>query len=252
MAGHQCCSNPPTLDPTAGAGHVEQLCGLSTYVTGSPNAKHAIILISDIFVYNGFMLEAKSLDLFIVGSGTPVILGSCNNLLLVHCCSYLYLWNPSSVSPPGSPNSNYYIFESFTISTYSFRTNTLKEIDDNEFPYNFDSDTQGVTLNGAPHWVLRREYDREVNSKSLTMVLVYFDPAKEHFYELPLPCMLDKHSEFELGVLGGCLSLSYCYHNGSHFETWVMKKYGVEESWEKLFVIPYFEEHLRPVFHQKQ
>ena len=49
MAGHQCCSNPPTLDPSAGAGHVEQLCGLSTYVTGSPNAKHAIILISDIF-----------------------------------------------------------------------------------------------------------------------------------------------------------------------------------------------------------
>nr|XP_023891731.1 endo-1,3;1,4-beta-D-glucanase-like [Quercus suber] len=51
MAGHQCCSNPPTLDPSAGAGHVEQLCGLSTYVTGSPNAKHAIILISDIFGY---------------------------------------------------------------------------------------------------------------------------------------------------------------------------------------------------------
>ncbi|XP_050241390.1 F-box/kelch-repeat protein At3g23880-like [Quercus robur] len=245
----------------------------------------------NIIDYNGFMLEAKSLDSFIVGRETPEILGSCNNLLLVYCCFYLYLWNPSSgthdmfeldydstdyscgvlmcglgydsssddykavlvshtESPPGSPNNDYYTLESFSISTYSFRTNTLKEIDDNEFPYNFDSDTQGVTLNGAPHWVLRREeYNTEVNYNSIAMVLVYFDPAKEHFYELPLPCMLDKHYEFELGVLGGCLSLTCDDYDpsGSHFETWVMKKYGVEESWEKLFVIPYFEEHLRPL-----
>ena len=70
-------------------------------------------------------------------------------------------------------------------------------------------------MNGAPHWVLRREeYNTEVNSKSLKVALVYFDPAKEHFFELPLPYMLDKYSEFELrvlefklGVLGGCLSI---------------------------------------------
>ena len=133
------------------------------------------------------------------------------------------------------------------ISHYSFRTNTWKDIGYGDFPYKFYFETQGVTLNGAPHWVLpREEYDMEFNSKSVTVVLVYFDPAKEDFYELPLPCMLDKDSKFELGVLGGCLSLTYD-PNGSHFETWVMKKYGVEESWEKLFVIPYFEEHLRPL-----
>ncbi|XP_075654670.1 uncharacterized protein LOC142624804 [Castanea sativa] len=190
----------------------------------------------NIIDYNGFMLEAKSLDLFIVGSETPEILGSCNNLLLVYYRFYLYLWNPSSgthdmfeldyditghfcgllmcglgydsssddykavlvsysASPTVSPNGYYDSLEYFSISTYSFRTNTLKKIDNNEFPYNFDSHTQGVTLNGAPHWVLRREeYNAEVNSKSLKVALVYFDPAKEHFYELPLPCILDKHS----------------------------------------------------------
>ena len=138
------------------------------------------------------------------------------------------------------------------ISHYSFRTNTWKDIDYSDFPYNFYFDTQGVTLNGAPHWVLRREeYDMEAYSKSVTVVLVYFDPAKEDFYELPLPCMLDKDSKFELGVLGGCLSLTYD-PNGSHFETCVMKKYGVEESWEKLFVIPYFEERLRPLCFTKK
>ncbi|XP_050241391.1 F-box/kelch-repeat protein At3g23880-like [Quercus robur] len=236
--------------------------------------------------YNGFMLEVKSLDFPPRYEGiTPEIFGSCNDFLLVYCRPHLYLWNPSSgthnmfelyyhidtdnilmcglgydsssddykavfvshlVSPPGSPNSGY-SFESIFISHYSFRTNTWKDIDYSDFPYNFYFDTQGVTLNGAPHWVLRREeYDMEAYSKSVTVVLVYFDPAKEDFYELPLRCMLDKDSKFELGVLGGCLSLTYD-PNGSHFETWVMKKYGVEESWEKLFVIPHFEERLRPL-----
>ena len=56
----------------------------------------------------------------------------------------------------------------------------MKKFDDNEFPYNFDSITQRVALNGAPHWVLRREeYNTEVNSKSLKVALVYFDPAKD-------------------------------------------------------------------------
>ncbi|KAE8076948.1 hypothetical protein FH972_015565 [Carpinus fangiana] len=51
MSGPQCCSNPPTLNPSAGAGHVEQLGGLSSYVSGSPDSKLAILLISDVFGY---------------------------------------------------------------------------------------------------------------------------------------------------------------------------------------------------------
>ncbi|XP_050281700.1 endo-1,3;1,4-beta-D-glucanase-like [Quercus robur] len=42
---------PPTLNRNAGAGHVEQLGGLSTYVSGSPNSKLAILLISDVYGY---------------------------------------------------------------------------------------------------------------------------------------------------------------------------------------------------------
>ncbi|XP_048136184.1 endo-1,3;1,4-beta-D-glucanase-like [Rhodamnia argentea] len=51
MSGPQCCENPPTLDPSSGAGHVEQLGGLDAYVIGSPDSKLAIILLSDIFGY---------------------------------------------------------------------------------------------------------------------------------------------------------------------------------------------------------
>jgi hypothetical protein len=49
MSGPQCCSNPPTLDRSAGAGHVVQLGGLSSYVSGSPDSNLAVLLISDIF-----------------------------------------------------------------------------------------------------------------------------------------------------------------------------------------------------------
>ncbi|KAF5465614.1 hypothetical protein F2P56_015599 [Juglans regia] len=51
MSGPQCCSNPPTLNPSAGTGHVEQLGGLSSYISGSPNSKLAVLLISDVFGY---------------------------------------------------------------------------------------------------------------------------------------------------------------------------------------------------------
>ncbi|XP_015888254.1 endo-1,3;1,4-beta-D-glucanase-like [Ziziphus jujuba] len=52
MSGPQCCSNPPVLDRSGGAGHVEKLAGLDTYVTGSPDSKLAILLISDVFGYD--------------------------------------------------------------------------------------------------------------------------------------------------------------------------------------------------------
>lgn len=52
MSGPQCCSNPPTLDPNSGAGHVEKFAGLDTYISGSPDSKLSILLISDVFGYD--------------------------------------------------------------------------------------------------------------------------------------------------------------------------------------------------------
>ncbi|XP_030476286.1 endo-1,3;1,4-beta-D-glucanase-like [Syzygium oleosum] len=51
MSGPQCCENPPTLDPSSGPGHVEQLGGLDAYIVGSQDSKLAIVLLSDIFGY---------------------------------------------------------------------------------------------------------------------------------------------------------------------------------------------------------
>lgn len=51
MAGPQCCAHPPTLNPSVGAGHVEKVGGLDTYVSGSPDSKLAILLVSDVYGY---------------------------------------------------------------------------------------------------------------------------------------------------------------------------------------------------------
>ncbi|XP_062097155.1 endo-1,3;1,4-beta-D-glucanase-like [Humulus lupulus] len=52
MAGVQCCSNPPTLDPNSGLGYLEELGGLKTYISGSSSdSKSAVLLISDVFGY---------------------------------------------------------------------------------------------------------------------------------------------------------------------------------------------------------
>lgn len=49
--------NPPTLNPSSGAGHLEQLGGLNTYVTGSPHSKLAVLFITDVYGYEAPLLR---------------------------------------------------------------------------------------------------------------------------------------------------------------------------------------------------
>ncbi|KAK7363688.1 hypothetical protein VNO77_05839 [Canavalia gladiata] len=52
MAGAECYSNPPILNATSGAGHVQNIGGRSCYVTGSIHLfRVCIILVSDVFGY---------------------------------------------------------------------------------------------------------------------------------------------------------------------------------------------------------
>ncbi|XP_057485482.1 endo-1,3;1,4-beta-D-glucanase-like [Actinidia eriantha] len=52
MSGPQCCENPPTLSSSYGTGHVEELGGLKSYVSGSPESKIAVLLVSDVYGYD--------------------------------------------------------------------------------------------------------------------------------------------------------------------------------------------------------
>ncbi|KAL3507988.1 hypothetical protein ACH5RR_033370 [Cinchona calisaya] len=51
MSGPMCFSNPPKLSSTSGAGKVEEIAGIQTYVSGSPDTHKAILLVADAFGY---------------------------------------------------------------------------------------------------------------------------------------------------------------------------------------------------------
>ncbi|KAL2339137.1 hypothetical protein Fmac_013583 [Flemingia macrophylla] len=51
MSGGECCSNPPTLDPCCGAGHVDKVAGVDSYLAGSPHSKVAVLMVTDVFGY---------------------------------------------------------------------------------------------------------------------------------------------------------------------------------------------------------
>ncbi|CAJ1941220.1 unnamed protein product [Sphenostylis stenocarpa] len=49
MVGSECYSNPPLLNASSGVGYVTNIGGVSSYVTGSPLAILAILLVSDVY-----------------------------------------------------------------------------------------------------------------------------------------------------------------------------------------------------------
>ncbi|KAB1214271.1 hypothetical protein CJ030_MR5G023184 [Morella rubra] len=199
-------------------------------------------------------------------------LGSCNGLLLLsrgRPGDDLFIWNPCSgkkkkVSCPDcfvlglykisisglaydSSSEDYKaVFGAWSINygyrgilLYAFRTNTWKVIYRKGLPFMCDhSSEQGATVNGAPHWLFgRRDILKLIDDRSIA----YFDPAEEKFRKLSLPA--DREAIFDtiaLGALGGCLSVTYydslVVGGRNMSETWVMREYGIEESWMKLFV----------------
>ncbi|OVA20844.1 F-box associated domain [Macleaya cordata] len=114
-------------------------------------------------------------------------------------------------------------------------------------PYNFFTygGVIGVLVNGALHWIASRHVEGSEASK----VIVSFDIGDEIFHELPLPNGLDDKMEINVGVLGGGLCLLGNLYKVC-VDVWVMKDYGVIESWTKLFTIPHHRtciHYLRPI-----
>lgn len=88
-----------------------------------------------------------------------------------------------------------------------------------------------AVVNGRLHWVsLPRRYH-------LGRSLVSFDLADEQFREIPKPEFGSlSRCNYHLVILDGCLSAAaYCSYG--KMEIWVMKEYGVRESWVKRFNI---------------
>ncbi|GMI66269.1 F-Box Protein92 [Hibiscus trionum] len=101
------------------------------------------------------------------------------------------------------------------------------------FPFHFMWQKSQILVHGKLHWI---SYPDKNNATNLIMS---FDLANEQFLEVPLPdCMISWDRQFhELVVLRGCLSAVSFEDDNEELEIWVMKEYGVRESWVKEFSI---------------
>ncbi|CAK8564445.1 unnamed protein product [Lathyrus sativus] len=116
------------------------------------------------------------------------------------------------------------------VKIYTMRTDVWKTL--TSMPYALCcARTMGVFLSGALHWVVTR--DLEPDSLDL---IVAFDLRFEVFREVKLPANVDGKFDMDVAVLRGMLCM--IENRGSRgFDVWVMREYGLVESWCKLFTV---------------
>ncbi|XP_030967226.1 F-box protein CPR1-like [Quercus lobata] len=199
------------------------------------------------------------------------IVGSCNGLLCLADLVYgnvIYLWNPSVrkfkklpdpclgnskfvkmgfayhsenndykvvriLSPPSSPQ----VVEVYTLSLGSWRRFEVSLGANGVYYYFRRSLLPTPFVSGALHWIAGEgeEYPKD-------RMIVSFDVNSEKFRKLALPPghIIDaKNLETHISSFKGKLAFIRSEYPGRVFSIWVMREYGVVDSWTKLFVVPF-------------
>ncbi|XP_057426581.1 F-box/kelch-repeat protein At3g23880-like [Lotus japonicus] len=114
---------------------------------------------------------------------------------------------------------------------YTFGESYWTTIQDLPFDPNNLCECQ-IFVNGNLHWLTNRR------DGSLKLVIISFDVEKETYGEVLLPPKLDgKIRDLDLHVSNNYLYVWQFSHK-SNYVLWLMKEYGVQESWTKLMIIP--------------
>ncbi|XP_071727486.1 F-box/kelch-repeat protein At3g06240-like [Rutidosis leptorrhynchoides] len=117
--------------------------------------------------------------------------------------------------------------EIYTIGTRKWRNLSLGHL-----TYSLDG-LNGTFLNNHVHWNIRHYEDTSENICS-------FNIDNETFQLFPSPPVsLDENTYTNriLGVVKGCLCYSYYTRTTCEITIWVMKEYGIENSWQKEVLI---------------
>lgn len=198
------------------------------------------------------------------------VVGSCNGLLCLSDALYndaLYIYNPFARKYQELPKSMQYLHQElvfgfgFHPTTMEYKVVKIIYYKNSDRCYrrtfritNMNSEVQIFTLGsstwrsmgkaahhllqgpsqvlvkGRLHWVT---WPRRYKRRSI----ISFDLADEQFQEVPTPdCYTLNKRKYHLVVLGGCLAAAV-YSNFGKLEIWVMREYGVKESWIKKFNI---------------
>jgi len=104
-------------------------------------------------------------------------------------------------------------------------------------PFVCPDQSSDVVVGGAIHWLCEGEKSTWFDIKLRS--ILSFDLYEEKFQLIPKPnCQINRFCK--ISVLGGCLALTGDFNDeyGIHeVHIWVLKEYGVKESWTKEFVL---------------
>ncbi|KMT17809.1 hypothetical protein BVRB_2g033480 [Beta vulgaris subsp. vulgaris] len=127
------------------------------------------------------------------------------------------------------------------VNVYSVRHGSWKCADSSPYDHAVGHLAAGVCVDGFIYWLASRNSD-------YSSVIAAFDLGEEKFREMPPPSLVDREKFVfnHLVALGGCLCM---FSSSGTCETdfWVMKQYGVAESWTKITIINPEESELRPM-----
>ncbi|KAF5195180.1 F-box family protein [Thalictrum thalictroides] len=88
-------------------------------------------------------------------------------------------------------------------------------------------DFTSVNFDGSLHWVDRGHLS------TFKKNILSFNLSSEEFRVFGTPTLICRPESLQLMAMGGCLSIFDPFFD-NHIEVWMMKEYGVEESWTKI------------------
>ncbi|KAF2311049.1 hypothetical protein GH714_019291 [Hevea brasiliensis] len=187
-------------------------CGVTAYGFGYEAYDRAVAVTIDYPLKRDFYDEVK-------------FIGSCNGLLCVASePGILLLINPSTREAEEIPRLGNR--RPFTQSSLPY---IWREV--GMFPYRILALDPGIQLNGAIHWVVSHSTDSQI--------IGAFDLVEEKFWDVSPPASVKNF--YGIGVFGECLCILPDTDITSHNDFWIMKSYGIKESWTKVVItIPYF------------
>ncbi|XWS19057.1 hypothetical protein CRYUN_Cryun32bG0098300 [Craigia yunnanensis] len=145
----------------------------------------------------------------------------------------------------------------FKVMVYSLIANSWRRIKD--CPYDIPTNyNDGAYINNSLHWV-----GDEIGEFFGGKVIFALDLGTEEYYEVPDGDRSFREKKcggycpvfgyMNAGVLGGCLCVSRDYSTcpvEDHINLWVMKEYGVKDSWTELLYLSR-DEWLTNIFHTR-
>ncbi|XP_055812064.1 F-box/kelch-repeat protein At3g23880-like [Solanum dulcamara] len=189
------------------------------------------------------------------------ILGSVNGLICFSSESDLFLWNPSirKFKKFCDPQSGYYfhgfgydqlrddyklvIISPKEVRIYSSNSDSWRIIV-HDRQYGLFREDEGVFVNGKLHWANSPSQDEHWD-------IICIDVTDEKWGKVEKPFYGEGDFDLTLsmGVLGNDLSI-LCNNQSLQTHVWIMKEYGIKESWTKMYTInrSYNSRYFSPLF----